>query len=130
MLASLAADLIVLVHLGFVVFVALGGLLVRRWRWLVWVHLPCALYGAAIEVFGWICPLTPLEQAAREAAGHEGYSGGFIEHHLEGVLYPQGWAQVHLWLAVAVVALNVAAYAWVFLWPRGRKTPRGGRDRR
>ncbi len=124
-LASFAADLLVVVHLGFVVFVALGGLLVRRWRRLAWLHLPCALYGAAIEAWGWVCPLTPLEQQLRRLAGREGYRGGFIEHHLEGVLYPQGWAQAHLWLAAAVVAVNVAAYAWAF-HAAVRKTLRRG----
>jgi hypothetical protein len=119
-LAAATADLLVVVHLAFVAFVALGGLLVRRRRRLAWFHLPCALYGAAIEVWGWTCPLTPMEQRLRRVAGEEGYSGGFIEHHLEGVLYPQGWEQVHLWLAVAVVAVNVAAYAWAFHGPRRR----------
>lgn len=120
-LASLAADVLVLVHLGFVLFVALGGLLVRRWRWLAWVHLPCALYGAAIELWGWVCPLTPLEQSLRGAAGHRGYGGGFVEHYLGGVLYPQGWDRVHLWLAALVVAVNVAAYAWALHAPRPRR---------
>lgn len=123
-IAAFVADLLVLAHLAFVAFVALGGLLVRRWRRVAWVHLPCALYGASIEIWGWTCPLTPLEQHLRRAAGQGGYRGGFIEHHLEGVLYPAGWGQVHLWLAAAVVVVNVVAYAWAYHGPRCRS---GGR---
>jgi len=118
-LASLGADLLVVGHLAFVLFVALGGLLVRRWRRLAWVHLPCALYGTAVEVWGWVCPLTPLEQSLRRTAGQRGYGGGFVEHYLGGVLYPQGWHHLHLWLAAAVVVVNVAAYTWAFRQPRG-----------
>lgn len=115
-MASLGADVVMLVHLAFVLFVALGGLVVRRWRRLAWVHLPCAAYGAAIEVWGWVCPLTPLEQSLRRAAGQGGYGGGFVEHFVGGVLYPQDWHHLHLWLAAVVVVVNFVAYG--LLWTR------------
>src|SRR5512146_3503694 len=82
------ADAVVAVHLAFVAFVLLGGLLAIRWPRLAWVHLPCAAYGAAIEIGGWICPLTPLENVLRHRAGEAGYTGGFVEHYLLPVLYP------------------------------------------
>ncbi|MDX2057418.1 MAG: DUF2784 domain-containing protein, partial [Gemmatimonadales bacterium] len=66
------ADLTLLVHLGFIGFVAAGGLLVLRWRRLAWLHLPAAIWGVAIEVSGWICPLTPLENHWRRKAGQAG----------------------------------------------------------
>ena len=75
---GLLADLVVLIHLAFVVFVVAGGFLVLRWPTLVWLHVPSALYGAGIEFWGWVCPLTPLENRLRRRAGEAGYGGGFI----------------------------------------------------
>lgn len=112
MLHSLAAELVMLAHFAFVLFVALGGFLLLWRRWVAWLHVPCALYGAAIEFFGWTCPLTPLEVRLRRAAGRAGYEGGFIEHYLEGILYPAAWGELHVWLGVAVLVGNAAVYAW------------------
>ncbi len=109
----LLADAVVVAHLGFVLFVVLGGFLVRWRRWIAFVHLPCAAYGAAIEVWGWVCPLTPLENRLRSLAGGRGYSGGFVEHYLIRLLYPEpltSRAQVVLGATVAVV--NLAVYGW------------------
>lgn len=119
MLQSLLADLVMLVHFGFVLFVTLGALLVLWRRWVAWFHVPCALYGAAIEFFGWICPLTPLENHLRRAAGQAGYEGGFIEHYVGGILYPGNWNEIHLFLGVLVLMLNAGLYAWILT--RGRE---------
>jgi NhaA family Na+:H+ antiporter len=111
----LLADAVVLLHLAFVAFVVAGGFLALRWRRLVWLHVPAALWGVAIELGGWVCPLTPLEQALREAGGGAGYPGGFIEHYLLPVLYPPGLTRaVQLALGLAVLAVNAPAYA--LLW--------------
>src|SRR2546428_7729473 len=88
MLYRVLADVVVLLHTGFVVFVVVGGFLVWRWRWVVWAHVPCALWGIAIEYGGRICPLTPLENAFRARAGLEGYRRGFVEHYGIPLLYP------------------------------------------
>lgn len=107
------ADLVVVAHLAFIAFVVIGGVLVRWRRRVALLHLPCALYGAAIEVGGWICPLTPLENRLRRLGGERGYSGGFIEHFLIPIIYPRALtprAQVGLGVLVAVV--NVAIYVW------------------
>ena len=72
------ADAVVLLHFGVMLFILLGGLLVLRWRWVVFVHLPFAVWGVAIELGGWICPLTPLEIHLRRLGGEAGYAGGFI----------------------------------------------------
>ncbi len=117
MIPGLLADLVLLVHALFVAFVALGALLVLRWPRAAWLHVPCALYGAAIEFFGWICPLTPLEASLRRAAGQAGYEGSFLEHYLQPVLYPGNWEQIHLWLGAAVLVGNAALYGWI-LWRR------------
>ncbi len=98
-------------HLGFVLFVLLGGLLVLRWRRLAPVHLACAAYGVAIEIGGWVCPLTPLENALRRRAGAAGYTGGFVEHYLLPVLYPSPFPRWMPWvLATLIVAVNTALY--------------------
>ncbi|MDQ2669395.1 MAG: DUF2784 domain-containing protein, partial [Gemmatimonadota bacterium] len=88
MIWRVLADLVVGLHLAFVVFVVLGGLLVLRWPRLALVHLPVAVYGALIEWIGWVCPLTPLENMLRREAGGAGYEGGFVEHYIVPLLYP------------------------------------------
>ncbi len=109
------ADLVVVVHLAFVAFVVLGGLLAFRWRWIPWLQLPCAAYGVLIEIFGWVCPLTPLENRLRASAGAQGYEGGFVEHYILPVLYPE-WLTlpVQIVLAAVVAATNVLIY--LVLW--------------
>ena len=90
----LLADMVLVVHLGFILFVLLGGLLVRRWRSMALVHLPSVAYGAAIELWGWICPLTPLENRLRALGGERGYAGGFIDHYLVPVIYPEPLSRI------------------------------------
>jgi hypothetical protein len=108
------ADLVVLVHFAFVLFVVFGGLLALRWPKVAYVHLPIAVYGALIELVGWICPLTPLEKRLREGAGLQGYQGGFVEHYILPVLYPSGLTRnVQLVLGGLVIMLNLAVYALV-----------------
>jgi hypothetical protein len=119
----LLADLLVLLHLAFVAFVAAGGLLVWRWPRLAWVHVPCALWGAAVSFGGWICPLTPLENHLRQQAGEAGYSGDFVARYLLPVLYPEGLTrEAQVVLGTLVVAVNAAVY--VVAWPRARRPRR------
>ena len=109
------ADVVVGLHFLFVVFVVAGGLLVLRWPNLAYLHIPVAVYGAAIEFVGWICPLTPLENSLRRQAGDSGYSTGFIEHYLLPVLYPSALTRdIQLLLGALVVAVNLAVYAYAF----------------
>ena len=111
MLYRILADCVVVVHAAFVVFVVLGGFLAWRWRGVVWVHVPCALWGAAIEYGGWICPLTPLENALRARAGLQGYAGGFIEHYVIPALYPAGLTRpTQVALGTLALAVNLIAY--------------------
>ncbi|MDH3707740.1 MAG: DUF2784 domain-containing protein [Acidimicrobiia bacterium] len=119
----LAADAVLVLHLSFVVFVVLGGVLTWRWPRLALVHLPVAVYGVVIQLVGFRCPLTPLEKALRRRAGDEGYDEGFVEHYIVPVLYPGEFtAGVKLVLALLVLGVNVAVYvvAWRIMWPRRR----------
>lgn len=118
---GLLADLVVVVHLGFVLFVVFGGLLLLRWPRLAWAHVPAALWGGAIELGGWICPLTPLENWLRDRAGLVTYEGGFVERYVLPVLYPGELTRgVQLVLGVGVLALNVVIYT--ALWRRHRRS--------
>ncbi len=115
MLHRLAADAVLMLHLAFVVFVLLGGLLALRWRRAPWLHLPAAAWGVYIELSGGLCPLTPLENSLRRAAGEAGYDGGFIEHHLLPLIYPAGLTQEIQYLFAAIaLGVNALAYAWVW----------------
>lgn len=108
------ATLVVLGHFAFILFVMFGGLLALRWHRAPWVHIPCFVWGGYIEVSGGICPLTPLENRLRRAAGGSEYVGSFIEHYILPVMYPPGLSRaVQLTLAVGLVLLNVAIYTWV-----------------
>lgn len=116
MLWRMAADALVLVHLGFILFVLLGGLLVLRWPRLVWLHMPAVAWGIVVECLHLGCPLTPWENQLRRAAGQAGYDGGFIEHYLIPLIYPAGLTpQIQLYLGAIVVLVNLSIYAWL-IW--------------
>jgi len=116
MLSRLAADLLVVCHFGFIIFVLIGGVLILKWRRVVFLHLPAVVWAALIEFQGWICPLTPLEQAFRMTAGEAGYTGGFIEHYLLPVIYPDALThEIQSVLGAVVVAINLAVYGWLLL---------------
>ena len=122
MMYPLLADLVLIVHLAFVIFVLWGGLLVLRWRWIAWLHLPAAVWGAVVEFTGWICPLTPLENWLRTQGGEATYAGDFIGRYLLPILYPEALTpNVQLVLgALVVVVVNLVIYGW--LWQAGRRT--------
>jgi hypothetical protein len=103
------------VHFLFVLFVVLGGLLVLRWPRVAYVHIPAAIWGAAIELAGWTCPLTPLENWLRRQAGSVGYSGSFVEHYILPILYPSTLSRsIQLLLGLAVITVNLAVYAYIY----------------
>lgn len=104
------ADLVMLTHFAFIAFVVLGPLLAWRWPRLLWAHIPAALYGLAIVVVGFSCPLTPLERDLRRLAGDAGYDGGFVDRYIEGVIYPGRYTRV---AQVVAATLIVAGYALV-----------------
>jgi len=111
---GLLADAVLVAHFGFVLFVALGGLLVIKRGWIAWLHLPAAAWGAAIELGGWICPLTPLENHLREQAGEATYGGDFVARYLMPVVYPEGLTrEVQFVLGSAVLVFNAAIYTLV-----------------
>jgi len=120
------ADVVVVLHFAFVVFVVLGGLLVVRWPRVAWAHLPAAAWGAWVELAGRVCPLTPLENALRTRGGGDAYSTSFIEHHLVPILYPTALSRdLQLALGGFVLIVNVAVYACVLHRRSLRRAQRG-----
>ena len=113
----IAADIVLLSHFVFVVFAVFGGALVFLTPAVVWVHLPVVVWSARVNLTGWTCPLTPLEQSLRTWAGQSGYKGGFVEHYIGRLVYPRGMPrQMELAAGVSVLAWNVVVYAIVLFW--------------
>ena len=105
------ADLLVVLHLGFVAFVVFGGFLAWKWRRVVLAHVPALAWGFWIETSGRICPLTPLENHLRRLAGEAGYQGGFLDHYVIPILYPPGLTRPDQWtFAALLLALTLVAY--------------------
>lgn len=115
--SRIAADLVLLSHFAFVLFAVFGAILLLFEPALMWVHLPVVVWSALVNLAGWTCPLTPLEQALRARAGQEGYSGGFVQHYVGGMVYPRGMPrQMELIAGVSVLAWNIVLYAVTLLW--------------
>lgn len=115
------ADVIVFLHFAFVVFVVFGGLIALSWPRIIWIHLPAVVWGVLVEFTGWICPLTPLENRFREAAGATAYEGDFIARYILPMLYPNGLTRNdQLVLGAAALGINVAIYSVVFARRRRR----------
>lgn len=122
MIARVAADFLVVLHFTFIAFVVFGGFLVLKWGRVSIFHIPCVLWGALIEFQGWICPLTPLENHFREMAGRTGYSGGFIDHYMMPLIYPEGLTRgVQIFLGVVVLVVNLCVYSLVLVKRVNRK---------
>jgi hypothetical protein len=122
MTARIAADLLVALHMAFVIFVVAGGFLVLRAPAVAALHLPAVAWGAFAELTATVCPLTPLENALRHSAGEAGYTGSFVERYLMPILYPVGLTPFdQRWIGVLVIAINVVVYAVVVLRLRQRR---------
>lgn len=116
------SDLLLLLHLGFVLFVIAGGLLLLKWPRIAWVHLPAAVWGAVVEFTGWICPLTPLESQLRALAGESATEADFIGRYLPPLLYPETLTrEIQILLGLLVLAVNLALYCWMFFKASGEK---------
>jgi len=113
-------ELTIIVHLAFVVFVVAGGILARRYRWLVSFHLGALTWAVYAEASsGVVCPLTVIENFFASRAGIATYSGDFVAHYLVPVIYQEGlppkWQLV---LVLVVVILNLLVYLWLVFGKR------------
>lgn len=124
MLYRLLADAVVVIHALFIVFTVLGGLLVLRWHWIAFLHLPAAAWGVIVQVVvDGHCPLTPLEWYFRDRGGQAGYGESFIDHYLTSLIYvddPPAW--LHTTLGAFVLVINLAVYGTLLArWMRRRR---------
>jgi hypothetical protein len=117
------ADFVFLVHVAYILFAVFGALLVFKWRWVRWIHIPAVIWAAFVELTGRICPLTPWENWLREMGGQPQYSGGFIEHYLAPLVYPEFLTRpMQAVLGIGVIVLNAGLY--VFVEKRGHARSR------
>lgn len=119
---GLLADAVLVIHGLFIVWATLGALAVWRWPRLAVLHLPALAWAVWIEAAGGVCPLTPMENSLRRAAGETGYSGDFIDHYLGPIIYPDGLIRETQWaLAGTLAVVNIGAYAWIVSRARRRR---------
>jgi len=122
MFYSIVADFVVILHLAFIVFAVMGSLLVLKWPRVAIFHIPAAIWATLIEFAGWICPLTPLENYLRRGAGEAGYEGGFINHYLIPIIYPDGLTREwQIFAGIVLIVINLGVYG-IVLQKRRKKT--------
>ncbi len=114
MIYSLLADLILILHFCFILFVIFGGVLLIRWNWIWKIHLPAVIWGVLIQYLQWSCPLTHLESYLRINSGESGYETGFIEYFVTALVYPEITPQMHLVAGFLLILINLAIYLYIF----------------
>jgi hypothetical protein len=120
----IAADAVLIVHSLFIVFVVFGGALLLRWPRIAWLHVPAVFWAAVVELTGWICPLTPLENTLRRSAGEPAYAGDFVGHYLVALIYPEGLTRgTQMLLALLVIVVNALFYGVLLFRMRERAAP-------
>ena len=114
MIYHVTANLLVMIHLAFIVFVIAGAFIVLKWPWVTLLHIPAVIWGAIVELKGWICVLTPWENNLRHLAGQEGYSGGFIEHYIVSLIYPAELTHdAQIVMGLIVITINLCIYSFI-----------------
>jgi hypothetical protein len=122
MLSGALADAVLLLHFLFILFAIFGGLLIFSNKKMAWLHVPVVLWSSIVNLAGWTCPLTPIENYFRSAAGLAGYQGGFVEHYIGQLVYPAGMPRkLELVAAVSIIAWNFVVYAFL-VWKLRRRT--------
>lgn len=114
MIYSLLANIILFIHLCYILFVIFGGFLMLRWKEVWKIHIPAVIWGFCVQYFVWMCPLTDVENYFRNLAGENGYANGFINHFLTSIIYPEISQNLHIFLAVILVLINLGIYFYVF----------------
>ena len=123
MIYRFLAELVLVFHFCFVLFVVLGGVLVLRWPSVLWLHLAAFAWGVLVQCFFWTCPLTPLENWFRRLGGQSEYAGGFVDHYISSILYANVSRRFQASLGLLLIALNVLIYSFVLIRRRRSLTP-------
>lgn len=122
MIYQILADGVVVLHLAFILFVVLGGILVVFLPKVVWFHIPCVIWGVVIELTGGICPLTPFEIYLRTKAGQSVYQGDFVVHYIEPIIYPANLTrELQIMFSLGVILINAAVYSYLLLSRRRKR---------
>lgn len=117
----LLADLVFVLHFSFIIFVIAGGLAVLKWHGAAFLHIPAVIWGLAIEFLDAPCPLTPLEQMLLHRTGEEAYGGGFVDHYIVPLIYPEANPRFFLEAGIFLLVLNCVIYAWIIMRIRAKK---------
>ncbi len=122
MVFQVLADAALLFHFLFILFAIFGGLLVLVKKKVALLHVPVVLWSSAVNLASLTCPLTPIENFFRGAAGQSGYQGGFIEHYISPIVYPSGMPrELELFAGFSIVGWNVVVYA-IAVWKIRRRS--------
>lgn len=122
MIFRIAADVTLLIHFVFILFAVAGALLAVRRPWIVFIQVPAAAWGAFVEIFNKVCPLTFLENYFLMKAGRSGYTESFVGHYLMPLIYPEHLTrEIQYLLASVVVLLNLVIYGWLIYRIAGKR---------
>ena len=112
---ELAANLTLIVHFAFILFVVFGALLFFASVKVIFIHIPALIWGSYIELTNSICPLTYLENWFLHKANLTTYSEGFIQNYLVPIVYPMNLTKdLQIYLGIALIVINIVFYAFIF----------------
>ncbi len=109
---AIFADIVVAVHLLWIGFLIFGALIGRKITWVMWLHIGALIFSVILQIKGWLCPLTHLENYLRAKSGWT-YSGPFIQHYVEELVYLDVSRQA-VFIGTTVVILGSAVVYWKF----------------
>ena len=112
---ELAADIILIIHFLFILFVIFGALLFFVAKKIVFIHIPAIIWGSYIDLTHSICPLTYLENWFLHKANLTTYSEGFIQNYLVPIVYPMNLTKdLQIFLGIGLIVINIVIYAFIF----------------
>ena len=112
---ELAADLTLIIHFAFILFVIFGALLFFITTKIIFIHIPAFIWGSYIELTNSICPLTYLENWFLHKANLTTYSEGFIQNYLVPIVYPVNLTKdLQIFLGIGLIVINIIIYAFIF----------------
>ena len=108
------ANLTLIVHLIFILYVVFGGLIFFIFSKTIFIHPPALLWGIYIELTNSVCPLTYLENWFLYQGGLTTYSNDFINNYLFPIIYPEGLtAEIQIYLGVSLIVINILIYGLI-----------------
>ena len=112
---EIAANLILIVHFIFILFVVFGALLFFVSTKIIFIHVPAVIWGSYIELTNSICPLTYLENWFLKKSNKTTYSEGFIQNYLVPIVYPMNLTKdLQIYLGIALIVVNIIIYVFIF----------------